>query len=162
HRHAEEALLPGPHLARGGAGDARPAHRADGRRRHQRRALHVHRRPAGRSVQRHALRREVNAAVRHRARARRHVRSRLDQPGEPAAPELYARPGARKAADSVDVKSADPGDARSRPIYYTGKPEWVRFMPGREKAATFLETHRWAAAAGGTMAFTKMEGVTVN
>jgi hypothetical protein len=31
-----------------------------------------------------------------------------------------------------------------------------------EKAATFLETHRWAPTAGGTLAFTKMEGVTVN
>jgi len=31
-----------------------------------------------------------------------------------------------------------------------------------EKAAAFLETHRYAALKGGSMAFTKMEGTTVN
>ena len=31
-----------------------------------------------------------------------------------------------------------------------------------DKAAAFLETHRYAALKGGTMAFTKMEGTTVN
>lgn len=67
-----------------------------------------------------------------------------------------------KAADIVDVKSADPRDPAYRAIRFGGKAQWVRFAPGREKAAAFLETHRWAAAAGGTMAFTKMEGVTLN
>ena len=47
-------------------------------------------------------------------------------------------------------------------IPYSGKTEWVKFKPGMEKAAAFLETHRWAAKAGGTLAFTKMEGVTLN
>ena len=46
HRHDQEALLPRPHLARTGSGDAGQAHRADGRRRHQRRPLHVRRRQA--------------------------------------------------------------------------------------------------------------------
>jgi len=67
-----------------------------------------------------------------------------------------------KPADIVDVKTADPGDSAYKAIYFSGKQQWVRFMPGKEKAAAFLETHRWAAAAGGTLAFTKMEGVTVN
>jgi secreted PhoX family phosphatase len=38
----------------------------------------------------------------------------------------------------------------------------VKFAPGMEKAAAFLETHRYAAATGGTLAFSKMEGVTLN
>ena len=67
-----------------------------------------------------------------------------------------------KAADIVDVKTADPKDAAYKLIHYGGKPQWVRFAPGQEKAAAFLETHRWAAAAGGTLAFSKMEGVTLN
>jgi hypothetical protein len=66
------------------------------------------------------------------------------------------------AADIVDVRTADPHDPTYKAIYYSGKPQWVRFLAGKEKAAAFLETHRWAAAAGGTLAFTKMEGVTVN
>ncbi|MDT7768806.1 MAG: uncharacterized protein QOI30_1814, partial [Mycobacterium sp.] len=31
-----------------------------------------------------------------------------------------------------------------------------------EKAAAFLETHRYAALVGGSMGFTKLEGTTVN
>jgi hypothetical protein len=31
-----------------------------------------------------------------------------------------------------------------------------------EKAAAFLETHRYAALVGASMGFTKMEGTTVN
>ena len=67
-----------------------------------------------------------------------------------------------KAADIVDVKTADPGDAAYSVIRFAGKPQWVKFKAGMEKAGAFLETHRWAAKAGGTLAFTKMEGVTVN
>ena len=66
------------------------------------------------------------------------------------------------AADIVEVRKADPGDESFTRIGYSGKPQWVRFRPGKEKAAAFLETHRWAAAVGGTLAFTKMEGTTVN
>ena len=35
-------------------------------------------------------------------------------------------------------------------------------MPGKETAAAFLETHRYAAFKGGSLGFTKMEGTTVN
>lgn len=35
-------------------------------------------------------------------------------------------------------------------------------MPGMEKAAAFLETHRYAAYVGASAGFTKMEGTTVN
>lgn len=67
-----------------------------------------------------------------------------------------------KAADIVDVRTRAPRDASYTPIRYSGKAQWVKFAPGMEKAAIFLETHRWAAAAGGTLGFTKMEGVAVN
>jgi hypothetical protein len=35
-------------------------------------------------------------------------------------------------------------------------------VPGKEKAAAFLETHRYAALMGASLGFTKMEGTTVN
>ena len=82
--------------------------------------------------------------------------------GHATSEEIERLADALRAADIVDVKTADPGDASYKMIAYSGKPQWVRFVPGREKAAAFLETHRWAAAAGGTLAFTKMEGVTLN
>ncbi|MGE0311766.1 MAG: PhoX family phosphatase [Lautropia sp.] len=70
--------------------------------------------------------------------------------------------GGIKAADIMDVKTADPGDASYTKIPYAGKPNWVRLVPGMEKAAAFLETHRYAALAGGSLGFSKMEGTTVN
>lgn len=66
------------------------------------------------------------------------------------------------AADIVDVKTADPADASYTKIRFSGKSNWVKFAAGREKAAAFLETHRYAAFKGGSLAFTKMEGTTVN
>jgi uncharacterized protein len=66
------------------------------------------------------------------------------------------------ATDIVDVKTEDPSDGSYTAIGYNGKPQWVKFKPGMEQAAIFLETHRYAAAMGGTLAFTKMEGVTLN
>ncbi len=66
------------------------------------------------------------------------------------------------AADIVEVRTKDPQDSSFTAIHYGGKPQWVKFKPGMEKAAAFLETHRWAPTVGGTLAFTKMEGVTVN
>ena len=82
--------------------------------------------------------------------------------GHASSDEIERMADSLKAADIVDVRTTDPHDAAYKAIHYGGKPQWVRFMPGKEKAAAFLETHRWAAAAGGTMAFTKMEGVTLN
>jgi secreted PhoX family phosphatase len=38
----------------------------------------------------------------------------------------------------------------------------VKLKAGMEKAAAFLETHRYAALVGGSMAFTKLEGTTLN
>lgn len=63
----------------------------------------------------------------------------------------------------VDVQTAAPADPTGyTKIRYSGKDNWVKFVHGQEKAAAFLETHRWAAVKGGTLGFTKMEGTTVN
>lgn len=40
--------------------------------------------------------------------------------------------------------------------------EYLRLRPGREQAAAFLETRRYAAYLGATTEFNKMEGVAVN
>jgi uncharacterized protein len=40
--------------------------------------------------------------------------------------------------------------------------EWLKLMPGMEKAAAFLETRRYAALLGATTEFNKMEGVSHN
>jgi secreted PhoX family phosphatase len=62
----------------------------------------------------------------------------------------------------MEVATADPKDASFSKIYFSGKVQWIKIKPGMEKAAAFLETHRYAALMGGSMAFTKMEGTTVN
>ena len=46
--------------------------------------------------------------------------------------------------------------------YSYGKVEYLKIKPGKEKAAAFLETRRYAAILGGTSEFNKMEGVTLN
>ena len=70
--------------------------------------------------------------------------------------------GGIKASDIMDVQTADPGDASYTHIRYQGHDNWVRLKPGMAKAAAFLETRRYAALKGASMAFTKMEGTTVN
>ena len=67
-----------------------------------------------------------------------------------------------KVSDIMDVKTADPNDASYTKIPYSGRFNWVRLMPGMEKAAAFLETHRYAALKGGSLGFTKWEGTTLN
>ncbi len=67
-----------------------------------------------------------------------------------------------KATDIMDVKTADPLDASYTKVNANGKTEWLKLMPGMEKAAAFLETHRYASLVGASMGFTKMEGTTVN
>ncbi len=53
-------------------------------------------------------------------------------------------------------------DSSYSKIPYSGKFNWVKLKPGMEKAAAFLETHRYAALMGGSLGFTKMEGTAVN
>ena len=67
-----------------------------------------------------------------------------------------------KAADIMDVKTADPTDVSYTKLFANGVANWVKLQPGMEKAAAFLETHRYANLKGASMAFTKMEGTTVN
>lgn len=67
-----------------------------------------------------------------------------------------------KIADIADVRAKDPQDAGFTRIPFSGKTNWIKLKPGMEKAAAFLETHRYAALKGASMGFTKMEGTTVN
>jgi len=70
--------------------------------------------------------------------------------------------GGIKATDIMDSTLADPSDSSYTKIVLNKKTAWVRVKAGQEKAAAFLETHRYAALKGGSMAFTKNEGTTVN
>jgi len=67
-----------------------------------------------------------------------------------------------KPADIMSVSKTDPVDASYTKIFVDGAANWVRLMPGMEKAAAFLETHRYANLVGASMGFTKLEGTTVN
>ena len=82
--------------------------------------------------------------------------------GHATSDEIKALADTLTAADILDVKTGDPSDASYTKIAFNGKFQWVKFMPGMEKAAAFLETHRYAACKGASMGFTKMEGTTVN
>lgn len=62
--------------------------------------------------------------------------------------------------ESLTTQPADPTGYSK--ITLNSKVLWVKVKSGMEKAAAFLETHRYAALKGGSMAFTKLEGTTVN
>ncbi len=64
--------------------------------------------------------------------------------------------------DIMDVKFADPSDSSYTKIFNNGVANWVKLETGKEKAAAFLETHRYAYLKGGSMGLTKLEGTTVN
>lgn len=65
-------------------------------------------------------------------------------------------------SDIMESLTTNPNDASYTKIILAKKKLWVKVKPGMEKAAAFLETHRYAALKGGSMAFTKMEGTTIN
>lgn len=70
-----------------------------------------------------------------------------------------------KLSDFMDVKTADPSDSTYTKIMYNGTANWVKMLsdsPFAHKAAAFLETQRYAALKGASMAFTKNEGTTVD
>jgi secreted PhoX family phosphatase len=67
-----------------------------------------------------------------------------------------------KPTDIMHVKKSDPQDSSYTKVTSNGKVEWIKLVPGMEKAAAFLETHRYASLVGASMGFTKMEGTTVN
>ena len=67
-----------------------------------------------------------------------------------------------KPSDIMTVLKTDPNDPSFTKIFYDGTANWVKLNPGMEKAAAFLETHRYAYLMGGSMGFSKMEGTTAN
>jgi secreted PhoX family phosphatase len=72
-----------------------------------------------------------------------------------------------KPTDIMTVSATDPAlatvpDTNFTKIVANGKTEWIKVTAGMEKAAAFLETHRYAAYVGASLGFTKMEGTTVN
>lgn len=83
--------------------------------------------------------------------------------GSATSAEIEALAGSLKATDimsvSTDATAPDPSYTQ---INYGAGSQFVKFVTGKEKAAAFLETRRYAALMGGTMEFTKFEGVTVN
>ncbi|MCE1192458.1 MAG: DUF839 domain-containing protein [Acidovorax sp.] len=82
--------------------------------------------------------------------------------GSATSAEIEQLANTLKPTDIMSVASKDPGDASYTKIVANGKTEWIKINPGMEKAAAFLETHRYAAFKGASMGFTKMEGTTVN
>lgn len=82
--------------------------------------------------------------------------------GSATSAEIRALATSLKATDIMDVKSANPSDTSYTRVAANGRIEWIKLKPGMEKAAAFLETHRYAALVGASMGFTKMEGTTVN
>ncbi|QHJ01019.1 DUF839 domain-containing protein [Xylophilus rhododendri] len=69
---------------------------------------------------------------------------------------------ALRPSDIMAVSKTDPGDKSYTKVIVDGIPNWIRVEPGMEKAAAFLETHRYANLMGASMGFTKLEGTTVN
>lgn len=70
-----------------------------------------------------------------------------------------------KLSDFMDVQVKDPADSTYTKIMYNGSANWVKMKSDSalaHKAAAFLETQRYAALMGASMAFTKNEGTTVD
>jgi hypothetical protein len=82
--------------------------------------------------------------------------------GSATSAEIRSLAASIKATDIMDVRTADPQDPTFVKVAANGAIEWIKLKPGMEKAAAFLETHRYAALVGASMGFTKMEGTTVN
>jgi secreted PhoX family phosphatase len=80
--------------------------------------------------------------------------------GHATSAEILELANTLKAAEIVDIKKTATDGYKEIP--YSGKTNWVKFIAGKEKAAAFLETHRYAAFKGASLGFTKMEGTTVN
>jgi uncharacterized protein len=76
--------------------------------------------------------------------------------------EIEALADSLSATNIMSVGTVDPVDVSYTKINYGSGQQWVKFTAGQEKAAAFLETHRYSAVMGGTMEFSKFEGVTVN
>ncbi|MBC7499948.1 MAG: DUF839 domain-containing protein [Herminiimonas sp.] len=82
--------------------------------------------------------------------------------GRATSAEIENMANTLKPADIMTVLTADPLDASFTKVFTGGVANWIKIKPGMEKAAAFLETHRYAYLVGGSMGFSKMEGTTVN
>ena len=82
--------------------------------------------------------------------------------GHASSDEIKKLATSLKPSDIMTVLKADPNDPSFTKIFYDGTANWVKLNPGMEKAAAFLETHRYAYLMGGSMGFSKMEGTTAN
>lgn len=82
--------------------------------------------------------------------------------GHATSAEIEALANTLKPADILSSLKTDPANASYSKMYLDGSAQWVKLNPGMDKAAAFLETHRYANLMGATMSFTKMEGTTVN
>ncbi|MDB5850108.1 MAG: alkaline phosphatase, partial [Rhodoferax sp.] len=82
--------------------------------------------------------------------------------GHATSAEIEAMANTIKPADIMTVSKTDPADATYTKMFCDGVANWVKLKPGMEKAAAFLETHRYANLVGASMGFTKLEGTTVN
>jgi uncharacterized protein len=85
--------------------------------------------------------------------------------GHATSDEIEALANTLTITDIMDIVTDEknpPTDATYTRIHYSGKYNWIRIKPGMEKAAAFLETHRYAALRGASLGFTKLEGTTVN
>ena len=82
--------------------------------------------------------------------------------GSATSNEIRALAASVKPQQIMDVRTTDPQDATFKKVAVNGAIEWIKLVPGMEKAAAFLETHRYAALVDASMGFTKMEGTTVN
>lgn len=82
--------------------------------------------------------------------------------GHATSKEIEKMANTLKPSDIMTVLKADPKDTSFTKVFYNGTANWVKIKPGMEKAAAFLETHRYAYLMGGSMGFSKMEGTTVN
>ncbi|MBU0747788.1 MAG: DUF839 domain-containing protein [Gammaproteobacteria bacterium] len=82
--------------------------------------------------------------------------------GSATSAEIEQLANTLQPTDIMTVVKTDPNDATYTKIVANGKTEWIKINAGMEKAAAFLETHRYAAYKGASLGFTKMEGTTVN
>ena len=82
--------------------------------------------------------------------------------GHASSAEIEKMANTLKTSDIMAVSKTDPADASFTKVFYNGNANWIKVKPGMEKAAAFLETHRYAYLMGGSMGFSKMEGTTVN
>ena len=82
--------------------------------------------------------------------------------GHASSAEIERMADTLKPSDIMLSTKVDPLDTSYTKIFADGIANWIKLKPGMEKAAAFLETHRYANLLGASMGFTKMEGTTVN